>query len=133
MSTSRGDSRSGPPAAGSSAGPSGRRDDEAGGRDAGATGGGGSADRIPVRLIMPDRWLEHVEELPLSATVEEAKRVGLRKMLLRDTDDPDEFYVEYAERQVPDEGVTLEELGVQPREALSIRAYDLGHYPRYEG
>jgi hypothetical protein len=83
---------------------------------------------LPVRLVMPDRWLEHVERLPTDTTVEEAKRIGLRKLLLRDTDDPDDFYVEYAERQVPDEGVTLEELGVQPREILSIRAY-----PRFEG
>lgn len=88
---------------------------------------------VPLRLTMPDRWLEHVEELPLSATVEEAKRVGLRRMLLRDTDEPDDFYVEYAERQVPDESVTLEELGVEAGEVLSIRAYDLGHYPRFRG
>ena len=88
---------------------------------------------LPVRLVMPDRWLEHVERLAPGTTVEEAKRIGLRKLLLRDTDDPDDFYVEYAERQVPDEGATLEELGVQPREILSIRAYDLGHYPRFEG
>lgn len=90
-------------------------------------------ERITLRLVMPDRWLEQVEDLPLSSTVEEAKAFGLRKMLQRDTDDPDAFYVEYAERQVPDETVTLEELGVQPREILSIRAYDLGHYPRFEG
>lgn len=88
---------------------------------------------IPVRLIMPDRWLEHVEELPPSTTVAEAKRIGLRRMLLRTTDDPRDFYTEYAERRVHDEAMTLEELGVQPREILSIRAYDLGHYPRFEG
>lgn len=88
---------------------------------------------IPVRLIMPDRWLEQVEALPPSTTVAEAKRIGLRKMLLRTTDDPRDFYTEYAERRVRDESVTLEELGVQPREILSIRAYDLGHYPRFEG
>ncbi len=91
------------------------------------------SESVPVRLVMPDRWLEHVEELPLATTVEDAKRVGLRKLLQRDTDDPNDFYVEYAERQVPDESVTLEQLGLDPREILSIRAYDLGHYPRYEG
>lgn len=97
---------------------------------AGSAGGGST---IPVRLVMPDRWLEHVEELPADTPVEEAKRIGLRRMLLRDTDRPSDFYVEYAERQVPDESVSLEDLGVQPREILSIRAYDLGHYPRFEG
>lgn len=98
-------------------------------------GGDGEPDRtaVPVRLVMPDRWLEQVEELPLSAPVEQAKRVGLRRMLQRDTDDPDDFYVEYAERQVPDESITLDELGVEAGDVLSIRAYDLGHYPRFRG
>lgn len=96
----------------------------------GATTGAGT---VELRLIMPDRWLEQVAELPLSTTVEEAKRLGLRELLLREGDDPDAFYVEYAERQVPDESVTLAELGVDPREVLSIRAYDLGHYPRFRG
>lgn len=93
----------------------------------------GGSEPIPVRLVMPDRWLEHVAELPVSATVEQAKRLGLREMLLRDTDDPDDFYTEYAEREVPDESVSLAELGIQPNEVLSIRAYDLGHYRRFEG
>lgn len=92
-----------------------------------------AGERITLRLVMPDRWLEHVEELPLSVSIEEAKRIGLREMLARDTDRPEDFYVEYAERQVPDESITLEELGAQPREILSIRAYDLGHYPRFRG
>ncbi|MFQ5889132.1 MAG: hypothetical protein ACE5JR_03660 [Gemmatimonadota bacterium] len=88
---------------------------------------------VTVRLAMPDRWLEQVEELPLRITVEEAKRRGLRAMLLRTTDDPDDFYVEYAEQRIPDESITLEELGMRPREILSIRAYDLGHYRRFRG
>lgn len=95
--------------------------------------GAGREDDVVVRLTMPDRWMEHVEELPLGMTVEEAKRRGLRAMLLRTTDDPDDFYVEYAERQVLDESVTLAELGMQPREVLSIRAYDLGHTRRFRG
>lgn len=91
------------------------------------------SEAIPVRLVMPDRWLEQVEELSPSTTVEEAKRIGLEALLRRESDDPDDYYVEYAERQVPDESVTLEEIGFSPREILSIRAYDLGHYPRFEG
>lgn len=86
-----------------------------------------------VRLIIPDRWLEHMVELPASTTVAEAKRIGLRAMLLRDTDDPADFYTEYAEREVSDESITLEELGMKPKESLSIRAYDLGHYRRFRG
>ena len=93
----------------------------------------GKAPQLTVRLTMPDRWLEQVVELPATTTLAEAKRLGLRAMLLRDTDDPDDFYVEYAEKQVPEESMTLAELGVQSREVVSIRAYDLGHYPRFEG
>ncbi len=86
-----------------------------------------------VRLVMPDRWLEHVVELPADTTVADAKAEGLRLLLQRDVDDPADYYVEYAERQVPDESRTLAEIGFQPREIFAIRAYDLGHYPRFEG
>lgn len=88
---------------------------------------------VTVRLVMPDRWLEQVEELPVSTTVGEAKALGLRLLLRRSADDPRDFYVEYAERRVRDEGLSLHELGFRPREILSIRAYDLGHYRRFQG
>lgn len=91
------------------------------------------AESVQVRLVMPDRWLEHVEELPLGTTVGEAKKIGMRAMLLRSGDDPDDFYAEYAEKRVPDESVTLADIGIRPKEILSIRAYDLGHYPRFRG
>lgn len=90
-------------------------------------------DTVVVRLVMPDRWLEHVVELPHSTRVAEAKEIGLREMLLRSTDDPADFYTEYAERRLHDESITLGELGIRPREILSIRAFDLGHYARFEG
>lgn len=86
-----------------------------------------------VRLVMPDRWLEQVAELPASTSVAQAKADGLRILLQRDTDDPDDYYVEYAERQVKDETRSLADIGFRPREILAIRAYDLGHYPRFEG
>ncbi len=86
-----------------------------------------------VRLVMPDRWLEQVAELPASTSVAEAKADGLRLLLQRDTDDPDDYYVEYAERQVKDETRSLADIGFRPREMLAIRAYDLGHYRRFEG
>lgn len=88
---------------------------------------------ITVRLVMPDRWLEHVAELPAQTTVEEAKRTGLRAMLLRETDDPRDYYVEYAEKRIPDEGASLDAIGFRPRDILSIRAYDLGHYRPFTG
>lgn len=92
-----------------------------------------AADTVTVRLAMPDRWLEHVAELPLRTSISDAKELGVRAMLLRATDDPDDYYVEYAERQVRNEEMTLGELGFRPREMLAIRKYDLGHYRRFEG
>lgn len=82
---------------------------------------------------MPDRWLEHVVELSPDTPVEAVKAEGLKVLLHRDTDDPADFYVEYAERQVVDESHTLADIGFQAREILAIRAYDLGHYRRFEG
>lgn len=92
-----------------------------------------SAGNVTVRLVMPDRWLEHVAELPTQTAVEDAKLMGLRAMLLRETDDPADYYVEYAERKVTDEAASLETIGFRSRDILSIRAYDLGHYRAFEG
>ncbi len=90
-------------------------------------------DSLAVRFVMPDRWLEHVEEIPSDTPVVAAKAKGLKALLHRDTDDPADFYVEVAERQVTDESRTLADIGFQAREIFAIRAYDLGHYRRFEG
>jgi hypothetical protein len=92
-----------------------------------------AAGAITVRLIMPDRWLEHVADLPMETTIAQAKLLGLREMLQRSSDDPAAYYTEYAEREIVDESCTLADLGIRPRDVLSIRAYDLGHYPRFNG
>ena len=86
-----------------------------------------------LRLVMPDRWLEEVVEVPLTMSVGEAKAVGLRSLLQRDSDDPAGFYVEFQERRVRDEDLTLAALGAGSGSILVIRAYDLGHYPPFEG
>lgn len=91
------------------------------------------ADQLTVRLIMPDRWLEHVAELAPETTVAQAKALGIREMLQRSSDDPADFYTEFAEREIVDESQTLADLGLASRGVLSIRAYDLGHYRRFEG
>ena len=88
---------------------------------------------ITVRLIMPDRWLEHVAEFPADTTVFTAKAIGIREMLQRTSDDPADFYTEFAERRIRDETRTLAEVGIGSRGVLSIRAYDLGHYPPFQG
>ena len=72
---------------------------------------------VTVRLVMPDRWLEHRVELASSTPVATAKEQGLRALLQRDTDDPADFYVEYAERQISDESLSLDEIGFQPRDS----------------
>ena len=82
---------------------------------------------------MPDRWLEHVVELATDTTVAEAKALGITEMLQRTSDNPTDFYAEFAEREITDETKTLDEAGLQSRDMLSIRAYDLGHYRRFEG
>tara|TARA_B100001750_G_C15368699_1_gene526117 strand:- start:473 stop:754 length:282 start_codon:yes stop_codon:yes gene_type:complete len=89
--------------------------------------------QITIRLIMPDRWLEHVVELATDTTVAEAKALGITEMLQRTSDNPADFYAEFAEREITDETQTLDEVGLQSRGMLSIRAYDLGHYRRFEG
>jgi len=101
--------------------------------DTTAADGAAGLDTVTVRLVMPDRWLEQVEQLPVSVTVREAKALGLRLLMQRSTDDPSDYYVEYAERRVRNEDLSLADLGFRPREILSIRAYDLGHYKRFEG
>ena len=88
---------------------------------------------LTVRLMMPDRWLEHVVELSPETTVAEAKALGIREMLQRGSDDPADFYAEFAERQISDESRTLADVGLRPSAVLSIRAYDLGHFRRYRG
>jgi len=89
--------------------------------------------QITIRLIMPDRWLEHVVELATDTTVAEAKALGITEMLQRTSDNPADFYAEFAEREITDETKTLDEAGLQSRDILAIRAYDLGHYRRFEG
>lgn len=92
-----------------------------------------SGGTITVRLIMPDRWLEHVVDLPSDMSVAEAKALGIREMLQRTSDDASDFYTEYAEREIVDESQSLARIGIRSRGILSIRAYDLGHYRRFEG
>ncbi len=92
-----------------------------------------SDEMVTVRLVMPDRWLQHVVDIPAATIVEAAKQQGLKAMLLRDTDDPADYYVEYAEKRVSDETASLKEIGFRSREILSIRAYDLGHHKAFEG
>jgi len=92
-----------------------------------------TADQITVRLTMPDRWLEQVVELSPNTTVAEAKALGIRELLQRASDDPDDFYVECGEKEISDESRSLADIGVRSRGMLSIRPYDIGHNRRFRG
>jgi len=92
-----------------------------------------SASTLRVRIMMPDRWLEHVVDLSPAITVGEAKAFGIREMLKRSTDHPADFYAEYAEREIIDESQSLAQIGLRPGDVLSIRAYDRGHNRRFVG
>jgi hypothetical protein len=92
-----------------------------------------ASESIKVRLTMPDRWLEHVVELSPDMSVSEAKAMGIRELLQRTSDNPADFYTEYDEKEVVDESQSLGQLGIRTNGVLSIRAYDLGHYPRFVG
>jgi hypothetical protein len=91
------------------------------------------AEPVRVRCVWPDRWLEARLELAADATVEEAKRRAIAAMRKTDFVDADRFYVEFRERRVFDESVTLRELGASDGAVLSIRAHDLHHPPLFEG
>jgi len=88
---------------------------------------------VTIRFIMPDRWLEHVAEFPPNTRVADAKEFGIRAMLQRASDDPSDFYTEFAERAIRDESRTLADIGIETGGVLSIRGYDLGHYRRFTG
>ena len=92
-----------------------------------------STGTVTVRLSDSRHIALHIPAPPARTTVEDAKRLGLRAMLLRETDDPGDYYVEYAERKVPDEAVSLGAIGFRSRDIFCIRAYDLGHYRAFEG
>ena len=84
--------------------------------------------------MMPDRWLEHVAELP--GRHHRGGGQGVRdsaRCCSAPPDDPADFYTEYAERRIRDETRTLADVGMPPRGVLSIRAYDPGHYPPFRG
>jgi len=68
------------------------------------------ADTVIVRMVMPDRWLEQVEALPVSTPVREVKAIGLRAMLQRSTDDPSDYYEQARELAVANAAAKAEKL-----------------------
>lgn len=91
------------------------------------------ADRLRLRCIWPDRWLETRLDLPSATTLAQVKRQALEAMLKSEAFDPAAYYVELGERTVRDESVTLDELGLSDGAVLTIRAHDLHHPPPFRG
>ena len=90
-------------------------------------------DRLRLRCIWPDRWLETRLELPAGMTLAEAKRAALESMLKTRDFDPESYYVELRERRVADESPTLGDLGLGDGSVLTIRAHDLHHPAPFRG
>ena len=88
---------------------------------------------LQVRVIAPDLWRERKMEFEASTSVGEIKKIALPMLLGTGEFDPAAFYVEYFEKEVPDENQTLADLGVPPGAVLSIREYDVDHPPPFEG
>lgn len=91
------------------------------------------ADRLRLRCVWPDRWLETRIETPRTAPVGQVKREALEAMLKKETVDPSAYYVEWRERRVRDESATLDQLGLADGSVLAIRAHDLHHPPPFRG
>lgn len=91
------------------------------------------AERIRLRCVWPDLWLETRLELPAETTVAAAKRAALEAMRLTRETESDRYYVEFRERRLADESTSLADLGVSDGAVLSIRAYDLHHPPPFRG
>jgi hypothetical protein len=91
------------------------------------------AERLRLRCIWPDRWLETRLEVPKAAVLGQVKRQALEALLKTESVDPTAYYVELDQRTVRDESVTLDELQLSDGAVLTIRAHDLHHPPPYRG
>ncbi len=91
------------------------------------------AETLRVRCIFPDGWLESRLEAPADTSLEELKRRALQAMFQSDSVDARAFYVEFREKEIWEESVTLRELGVTDGAVVSIRRHDLHHPPPYRG
>lgn len=88
---------------------------------------------LKLRVIAPDLWLESKMEFAPDTPLGQLKRQALPELLKQSDVDPQAYYVEYFEKEVLDESVTLAELGVPPDGVISIRKFDVDHPPPFQG
>ncbi len=90
-------------------------------------------DRLRVRVAAPDLWREQRMEFAPDTPVAAVKERALPVLFGANEADPSDYYVEYLEREVPDERTTLADLKIRDGAVISIRRYDLDHPKPFDG
>ncbi len=88
---------------------------------------------LQIRVIVPDEWREQKMEFAPDTTVRDVKERALPELLGRGAIDTSTYYVEYFEKEVPDESRTLADLGVPQGGVISLRPYDMDHPAPFDG
>ena len=88
---------------------------------------------LRIKVALPDLWRETSIEIDAATPVAVVKELTLPELLGTTVINPAEYYVEYFEKEVLDEGKTLADLGVQDRGVLLLRPYNVGHPPPFKG
>jgi len=78
------------------------------------------ATKFAIRVMVTDAWDHVALQVAPEMTVAEVKREALTRALVRPPDPFEAYEVKFRGALVPDEQVTLRELGVGPNAALIV-------------
>ncbi|MGD2152300.1 MAG: hypothetical protein PVG79_03475 [Gemmatimonadales bacterium] len=92
-----------------------------------------AAEKLQIRVIVPDDWREQKMEFAPDTSVGAIKQTALPLLLGTGEIDASTYYVEYYEKEILDESRTLADLGVRQGGVISFRPYDMDHPPPFEG
>ena len=73
---------------------------------------------LPIRVTVLDTWDEIHFSAPVATPVSDIKRDALTKA--RVVGAPEQWLVKYRGAEVPEEGTTLEQAGIEPNGALIV-------------
>lgn len=73
---------------------------------------------LPIRVTVLDTWDEIRFDAPVSARIVDIKRDALASA--RVVGAPDKWVVKYLGAEVPEDGTTLEQAGIEPNGALIV-------------
>jgi hypothetical protein len=90
-------------------------------------------DSLKIRVIAPDLWREERMEFAPDTPVAAVKERALPVLFGANETNPSDYYVEYLEKEVPDEGTTLAGLKIRDGAVISIRRYDIDHPKPFDG